>query len=385
MPKTTTSKKNKLVLQTRHWPILYKTSTSNGKVTQWQIWVEGSVIHTESGYVGQKLTSTSDPIYKGKNIGRSNETTPEEQAELEAASKYQKYLDRGYATKDGPSKKDEVIFPMLAHEWDKHQHKVSYPVIVQPKLDGVRMIASYGKSFMSRRGKTLAVPKQVQDDLREIFGDLIVDGELYNHEYRSEFSKIISATRTVKGEAENLHLIQYHIYDIVTDASYEDRRELIKERMYGYTGSSLVRVKSFNCGELDEVERRYDKLLEAGYEGAMIRVPNSTYQIDKRSYGLLKYKPVYSGEFKIVGIVEGRGRLKGHVGTFTCEMNDQYGKRTFETVLKGSGVTEFLKEAFTKHSLWKDKLMVVEHLGLTDAEKKPRHPRGVKIIDRDMD
>ena len=32
--------------------------------------------------------------------------------------------------------------PMLAHEFKKNKHKVKYPCIVQPKLDGIRCIAT---------------------------------------------------------------------------------------------------------------------------------------------------------------------------------------------------------------------------------------------------
>ena len=66
------------------FPPLYKKSAANGKVTIWKIWVEGSTIHTETGYVGQKMKSSKDTIKSGKNIGRSNETTKEEQANAEA-------------------------------------------------------------------------------------------------------------------------------------------------------------------------------------------------------------------------------------------------------------------------------------------------------------
>ncbi|MEJ2027139.1 MAG: aconitase family protein, partial [Limibacillus sp.] len=77
---------------------------------------------------------------EGKNIGRSNETTPQEQAEKEARAAWQKKLDRKYSLT--PEEARETVFlPMLAHNWRKQKRYPEFPLDVQPKLDGVRCIA----------------------------------------------------------------------------------------------------------------------------------------------------------------------------------------------------------------------------------------------------
>ena len=45
-----------------------------------------------------KLRDTLDVIKEGKNVGKKNGTTAEQQAVAEAQSKHNKQLDRGYVT-----------------------------------------------------------------------------------------------------------------------------------------------------------------------------------------------------------------------------------------------------------------------------------------------
>ena len=77
---------------------LYKLSTT-GKLLQWDIRVEDNQdgtasIVTDHGQVGGKIQTTSDLITGGKNIGKANETTVQEQANKEALSKWKKQFDK---------------------------------------------------------------------------------------------------------------------------------------------------------------------------------------------------------------------------------------------------------------------------------------------------
>lgn len=101
----------------------------------WEISVDDTIITIRHGQVGGKIQEISEIIYAGKNIGKKNETTPEQQALLEAESKYNKQLDKGY-TVDGSPPKVDTILPMLAHKFSEFSHKIVYPAYVQPKLDG---------------------------------------------------------------------------------------------------------------------------------------------------------------------------------------------------------------------------------------------------------
>lgn len=69
---------------------------SKGKPIQWRIKLTGNTIETWDGQVDGKLKYTSDTVLDGKNIGKTNETTPEEQAELIAQRKLDAKRKKGY-------------------------------------------------------------------------------------------------------------------------------------------------------------------------------------------------------------------------------------------------------------------------------------------------
>ena len=128
-------------------PTLYGRST-NGKIKEWKISVlkmaDGTCyIETEHGYEDGKKQLDTRYIEEGKNIGRANETSPYEQALSEAKSAHSRKKDSGYVEDKNkiPSASDGLFLPMLAHRYDKHSSKIKFPCWVQPKLDGVRMIA----------------------------------------------------------------------------------------------------------------------------------------------------------------------------------------------------------------------------------------------------
>lgn len=77
---------------------LYRLS-SKGKLLLWCISVQKNVIRTIYGEVDGKLQKTSDEVTKGKNIGKSNETTPSEQALLMAQRLVASQIKKGYTEK----------------------------------------------------------------------------------------------------------------------------------------------------------------------------------------------------------------------------------------------------------------------------------------------
>jgi DNA ligase-1 len=111
-----------------------------GKTKYWQVsayeedghaWVAAEYWQDE----GQHQVAARKVL--GKNIGRSNETTPIQQAVLEAESEWKKQKDKGYH-EEGETTDDKYCLPMLAHDYKKRGHNIVYPCWGQPKLDGFR-------------------------------------------------------------------------------------------------------------------------------------------------------------------------------------------------------------------------------------------------------
>jgi len=114
---------------------LYKKD-SKGKLREWRAEVNGSRYRTISGLAeGQQVTSAWKDTF-AKNVGRANATTAEEQAVAEVEAIYTKRLDGEYHEHIDDIDKARFYKPMLASKWEDRKDKITYPVYVQPKLDG---------------------------------------------------------------------------------------------------------------------------------------------------------------------------------------------------------------------------------------------------------
>ena len=109
-------------------PTLYKR-TSTGAIEQWTIVIEGSSFYTKAGQFGGKITTSAPTICEGKNEGKANERTPEEQAQAEARAKWTKQQDKGYTEHFNLVDEAQEAFyrPMLAHKYQDHKDKIEWP------------------------------------------------------------------------------------------------------------------------------------------------------------------------------------------------------------------------------------------------------------------
>jgi DNA ligase-1 len=267
---------------------------------------------------------------------------------------------------------------MLAHKYSEQAHKIKYPAFVQPKLDGIRCIAIVkdGQATLwSRTRKPITSCPHIVQELEAAFEtqDIILDGELYNHEMKSDFEKIVSLVRQEE-PGEGHEIVQYHVYDTFNPEPFKLRYAKLHRLFRMFEFYSLVLVQTEVAQTEDSVMEFFEKYRAQGYEGAMMRNVESSY-VNKRSYDLQKVKEFDDAEYPIVGVEEGRGKLAGHA-IFVCKTDA--GK---EFLAKMKGDTSKLKEYFEKHDLWKGKKLTVQYQGLTGKEGVPRFPVGVAIRD----
>lgn len=376
---------------TKTWglPDLYELSTA-GNIKTWGITVvnrgETADIITHFGIYGGKLQETSDTIRAGKNEGRANETTVFEQAMSEATSKWEKKKKKGYVeTLEGAQagELDELITggiePMLALVYAKQGHKITYPAYVQPKLDGMRCIAiKKGDSvtLWSRSRKPINSCPHIEEAIAIQFAgqDIILDGELYNHALKDEFEMLMSAAKKSKPSITSFQ-VQYHIYDVVSDEPFIERLQHIGElhKDHGYD-PILIPVDTVPVPDEVAMYKLFKRFLDGGYEGLIIRNTDGLYE-NKRSVNLQKVKEFDDAEFLIVGVNEGRGKLQGTLGAFTCETID--GTR-FDVKMMGNQ-EENAKYLNGDASLWYRRYLTVQYQGITNRNGVPRFPVGVRI------
>ena len=224
-----------------------------------------------------------------------------------------------------------MIKPMLAHKVDDRKIDFGEPVFIQPKLDGVRCLirrefddtvnADVIRAY-SRTGKEFKNLKHILKSLRDFFSanpDVVLDGELYNHDLRDDFEQIISLVRKQKPTDEDrqnaANIIQYHVYDyIIPFIGYEARLTWLRSNKDLWS-NVVIPVETHLVNKYEEAANmHYDGFLKQGYEGSILRL-NGPYE-QKRSYNLQKFKDFSDDEATIVGYEAGKGKRTGTLGKF---------------------------------------------------------------------
>lgn len=330
---------------------LYKLD-SKGKVRVWHAetgtdgtrWGLRSIAGLEDG---KKVTSEWTFVEQ-KNVGRSNETSLEEQATLEMQSEVQKKKDRGYFSDLKNVDAFDKFKPMLAEKFeDVEVNFAAGGVYSQPKLDGIRCIARKD-GLWTRSGKEIVAVPHIWESLQPFFEkhpNMIIDGELYNHELKDDFNSITSMVRKTKPKVEDLvkskELVQYHLYDvIVTD---EPELEFSKRELLRYQApSDYIRiVPTMHVPTRTGLDSLYEGYLEHGYEGQMVRI-DRPYE-NKRTKNLLKRKEFLTDEFEVVEVLEGQGNWQGCVKHFVLRLNSE---KTFQAGVRG--------DMDTLRAMWKN-------------------------------
>lgn len=370
------------------FPKLFK-KTSTGAIQEWEVYVDDSscspIIITKYGQLGGKIQTSTEVITEGKNIGRSNETSPMEQAYLQAKSDWEKQLKKGYVDNEEDAQDGKLdaiieggIAPMLAHKFSEQGHKIKYPALVQPKLDGHRCIAQCNEdgkvSLWSRTRKLITSMSHIIKALEDIGCVYSLDGELYNHDYHNNFEDLSSFIRQEEPQP-GCEIVQYHIYDVPEGMGLnKNRNDYLQDYLRPLTEKSpqIHIVETIVVDDEDELMDAFDHFVAEGYEGCMVRNMSGLY-VNKRSYDLQKVKEFSDDEFKIIGVKVGtKGSMAGKA-VFTCQLPNG---ETFDCKMKGD--MNDLKRYADDTTLVIGKLLTVQYQGYT-GYGKPRFPVGLRF------
>ncbi len=325
---------------------------TKGNVKVWSVKVVGDEVHVSHGRKDGKM-QTKVTKCEAKNIGRANETTPEEQALFEAQSKVNKQVDKLYREEEHElyGLADLNQLPMLAHDYTKVGHRMPYPCHVSPKLDGVRCLAVIEPGsvrFQSRGGKTYKVPPHIFDALQKLLlkveqDKLILDGELYIHGV--SLQNIVSC---VKKPNELTPSLEFWIFDVPSDDVWSTRyANLSNLGLCLELTDPLKIVNNINCEHEEHARQMLAYFMERGFEGIMLRNPDGPYQFNYRSPYLMKWKEFQDTEAKVVGVKKdknGEGVLKCRLANgveFECKMVGSHDYRRFDSMmtLMGAWIT----------------------------------------------
>ena len=219
--------------------------------------------------------------------------------------------------------------PMLAYPVSAKPIDYSKPVFIQPKLDGVRCLIQYDNGVVTAYSRTGKVWKNIDHitwNLYKFFDkhpNIVLDGELYNHDFRDDFEQIISMVRKTKPTAEarikSRENVQFHCYDIVNKKMKFSTRDkwLLDNLVESYC---VKHVDTISINSDNQASREHLINLNGGYEGSIVRL-DTPYQC-RRSHSLRKFKDFSDAEANIVGYEEGKGKRTGTLGKFIMQDDD---------------------------------------------------------------
>ena len=226
--------------------------------------------------------------------------------------------------------------PMLAYPVSDKPIDYTDLVFIQPKLDGVRCIIQaeklpfdmgYDVVAYSRTGKQWKNIDHILFNLKPWFQlnpDVVLDGELYNHDFKDNFEQIISMVRKTKPTDEDRLIsaenVQFHCYDIIDEElMFKQRIEFVHEALM-LLGDSIYIVDTMLVATESQGKIDHARNLDSGYEGSIVRL-DTPYQC-KRSHSLRKFKDFSDAEANIVGYEEGKGKRIGTLGKFIMQDDD---------------------------------------------------------------
>lgn len=361
--------------------IFLQKINNNGKKQDWTAIVDDNIVTFKWGQNGGKIQIKEVEFTKGKNIGRANETTPAEQCLKDTIAKAVKKIESGYEVIKGAefietnvnentTMADVTIpKPMLAHPYQDHVKKFEkeFSIYVQPKLDGNRCLVNVktGKLYSRSRKEIISVP-HIGKEVMDLFSGTDIewlDGELYSHTI--SFNEIQSFVRKKKDiDYEASKIISFNVFDYISSDTFIDRSEKLEAIFNKIEPKHLSLVKTYKI-RLQDLQDAHDKFVKDGYEGIMIRKPNSPYE-QKRSLGLFKYKNFFDDEYEVVGFV---GQEKNPHLLATVTVKD---KRGVEFPATPSMTQEMKAYIFANQEEFIGKMATVRYQELFEDTQVPR-------------
>jgi ATP-dependent DNA ligase len=300
-------------------------------------------------------------------VGRANERNGAQQAEFEAQALWTKKKRLKYYETVEEAQGQLDIRPMLAQKYKDRVNELQFPVMVQPKLNGLRCTTVDGPRLLSR-GRKFYEMAHIIDELPKDL-NLHLDGELYIH--GQDLQTINSLVRDPREESFDVEL---HVYDCFLDEGEVWEYRYMRLTNFFLTFSEFTYIQMVNtviANNDHEVQALHDSFVADGYEGAIIRTMDHPYRFGYRSPGLLKLKAFEDKEFPIFSWAV------SDKGVFMWVVQQEEGK-LFEVVPKGTVAQKAVILRTANQQIGRS--LTVRFIGRTE-DNIPVHAVGIGVRD----
>ena len=373
---------------------------------------------SENGIIGGKQTRYAPSYPCIKNKGKSNERNVLEQALVKARSLYMKKLENGFSINKNFNKTTKQIntkyFPMLVRKYQDEKKNLTYPLYIQPKLDGARCIAFLDISpkknpsidnviMYSRQKKNFTGFDDIKRELLPVLISLYnfdknesiyIDGELYKH--GMNLQSISGAVRNPdRDNISKYSGIQYWIFDIfyphLDKLKFQERLGYLNKIFNKNNFKHLIQVHTEEVKCDNDQEKIYKNYINKKYEGIILRNMDSTYLTNQsknnmsiRSKFVLKRKMNYDDEFELVDFTQGSSGKD--IGAIIWILKTHDTNKLFNAVPKNISYDEryniysdIIKNN-NFNSKYKGRLMTIEYEDLS-GDKVPMRAKSIGFRD----
>lgn len=359
-----------------HKQHLFKVSASTQKTQLWLAWVEEDEVCYSFGQLDGKM---QEDRYKAqpKNIGKANETTAQEQAEVELQALYKKQIEnKHYFTSEIDAIEAAKVcrIPRKVYNWkDKKDTWEDKEMISTYKYNGSRACVVDGALYSKIGRKEEIKVKHLAEGIEAIKDKYpSFDAEVYAHglslqRIRSAWLKPHKTEKEIVKVAKDLakkkgiefkskcHLeaidflgynpnedagkLKFYVFDIPMDDNtpFKDRNSKVYalcRYAWDVLGGGEVFQNSNKLTTLNNTTRESFRniAVKEGYEGLVHYDPNGVYEYGKRSLNTLKDKPRYDSEALVVDVE----MCKNGQGKLVLQACDSLDNISFKAMMKGN-------------------------------------------------
>ena len=370
------------------FPLMHKIG-NNGVMYLWQIGFDGSNLLISHGTHG---SMTLDPPTKVTE--NSSGKSMLQQGYQEALSKFRNKFYDGYIRVG--STETPMIKAMKGVPYKQGSVK-KFPVLISPKLDGIRILISISKtgdiSFRTRLNRSLTHFTTIEEQIKKILMYLppgcTLDTEFYCH--GMNLQQIISAVKTTERIHPDLDKIKCNIFDIFypENPPSEIRYQLLysifsKMNEEDIEYPNLALVPQYLVHSHEQIIATKDHFVKCGFEGAFFRLCANGAKPGTKEYEMSQYKPGRcTRAFKVKDFQDEEGII---VGVVAAEGSEQglallviRDKLNIETVIRFGAAEDRLKW------MGEPRLVIGKKFTFKFVNRgengKPRQPTGVGFRD----
>lgn len=253
-----------------------------------------------------------------------------------------------------------MIKPHKAENWNREKQR--FPVMVMPKIDGVRGMYINDNGIRGRSGKPHANRHITHLFSMSHFGGL--DGELIAQ--RATHPDLCRLTTSAVRSVDGTPLVRWQVFDFVRPSTYTlpyiDRYALLTQHVErikgnGAAGSDRIDVVPYvMCHDMDHLDHVHDHNVQAGFEGSILRDPAGKYKQGRSTVNDGAYLRIKDFVFEtavVVGITE--GRKNNNVAT-----EDDYGhteRATLAENMEPNGMVGSMQVKFLREVVYDDRVV----------------------------